>query len=165
MLNHYPKDLKPFIVPKRYITRPPSPETEDFISITEQEFKDMLNRGEFLIHWRTYNKFYGVKKGILEKIDNGHSVLMNVSRRILEGAKKKYNFLRIIFVYVPFEITAQRIKEREREDSKELHERLERARKNQYLEIADFTVDNSGDLQVAGKQLLEFIIKEVKNNV
>lgn len=162
VLNNYPKELTPLIVPKRFITRPPSPDTEDFISITEDEFKEMLNRGEFVFHWRTYHKFYGVQKDIMEKIGAGHSVLVNVSRRILEEAKKNYKFLRIIFVYVPFEITAQRIKEREREDSKELQERLERARKNQYLDIADFTVDNSGELQTAGKKLLDYIVKEVK---
>jgi len=163
-LNHYPKDLKPLIVPKRFITRPPSPETEDFISINEDKFKEMLNRGEFIFHWKTYCKFYGLKKDILEKINGGYSVLVNVSRRILSEVKQKYDFLRIIFVYVPYEITAQRIKEREREDSKELQERLERARKNQYLDIADFTVDNSGDLEIAGKQLLDYIIKEIENS-
>ena len=164
VLNNYPKELTPLIFPKRFITRPPSPDTEDFISIAEDEFKEMLNRGEFVFHWRTYHKFYGVQKDIMENIEAGHSVLVNVSRMILEEAKKNYKFLRIIFVYVPFEITAQRIKEREREDSKELQERLERARKNQYLDIADFTVDNSGDLQVAGKELLDYIVKEVKSN-
>lgn len=163
-MNHYPKDLKPLIVPKRFITRPPSPETEDFISINEDKFKEMLNRGEFIFHWKTYCKFYGLKKDILEKINGGYSVLVNVSRRILSEVKQKYDFLRIIFVYVPYEITAQRIKEREREDSKELQERLERARKNQYLDIADFTVDNSGDLEIAGKQLLDYIIKEIENS-
>jgi ribose 1,5-bisphosphokinase len=165
VLKNYPKELKPLIVPKRYITRPPSPDTEDFISITEKEFRDMLDKGEFLFHWGIYHKFYAVKKDIMTKIEEGYSILVNISRKILEEAREKYSFLRIIFVHVPFEITAQRIKERDREDPKELQERLERARKNQDLEIADFVVDNSGDLQTAGKQLLEYIIKEVEKNV
>jgi ribose 1,5-bisphosphokinase len=154
--------LKPLFIPKRDITRPPSPDTEDFISVTEEEFKEKLKKGEYIFHWATYNKHYGVKKDIMDKIEDGEPVLVNVSRVILKKAKEKYDFLRILFVYVPFEITAQRIKERAREKDAELQARLERARKNQHLDIADFTVDNSGDLEVAGKQLLDYIVKEVK---
>ncbi len=100
----------------------------------------------------------------MDRIEDGEPVLVNVSRRILKDAKEKYDFLRIIFVYVPFEITAQRIKERAREKDAELQARLERARENQRLDIADFTVDNSGDLKVAGKKLLEYMVKEISSN-
>lgn len=163
VLENYPSDLPTIYIPKRDITRPPSPETEDFVSVTEEEFKKRLDKGEYIFYWHTYNKSYGVNKEVLKKIEAGTPVLVNVSRSILKESKKKYDFLRIIFVYVPFEITAQRIKERAREAGNELEDRLERAKENQHLDIADFTVDNTGELEVGGKQLLDYMVKEIKS--
>ncbi len=42
--------------------------------------------------------------------------------------------------------------------------RIERARQNQKLPMADFTLDNSGELDDAIFQLLEYIKKTMKQN-
>jgi phosphonate metabolism protein PhnN/1,5-bisphosphokinase (PRPP-forming) len=91
-------------------------------------------------------------------LEKGHPVIINVSRTIVEEAREKYSNLRVIFVEVPFEITYQRIKDRKRESEDLLKKRIERARKNQYFPEADFVVDNSGKLDDAVHQVLNYII-------
>ncbi|MCP4760168.1 MAG: phosphonate metabolism protein/1,5-bisphosphokinase (PRPP-forming) PhnN [archaeon] len=160
--NNYPKDLKEIKIPMRVITRPPSPETEDFESIDEENFIKLKEQGGFALDWHIYDLYYGVRINIEQWIADGHPVLINVSRKIIDFAREKYPDLKLIFVRVPFEITAQRIKDRGRENEEAMKERLERARKNQEQPGADFIVDNSGDLEKAGKKLLEYILSEVE---
>jgi len=164
VVEMFPKELPEIKVPKRVITRPPSPETEEFESVDEKVFFDLKERGEFILDWYIYGLYYGVRKEILDWIQKGHVVLINVSRDIICEAKKKFPYLKVIFIRVPFEITAKRIKERGRENEKEINERLERAKKNQDLPEADYVIDNSGDLEVSSKKLFDIILKEYKNN-
>ncbi len=162
VIENYPPELKKIKIPKRVITRPPSPETEDYISVDEQAFLEWKNKGEFALTWCIYGLHYGIRKEILDWMAAGHPVIINVSRKIIETARKQFNNLKVIFVYVPFEITASRIKERAREDEDAMQARLERARENQNLPGADFVVDNSGDLKTAAETLLKYILSEVK---
>ena len=91
-------------------------------------------------------------------LKEGHPVIINVSRTIVKQAREKYKNIRVIFISVPFDITLQRIKDRKRESSDLLKERIERARKNQKFAEADFTIDNSGNLADAINKLLDYII-------
>jgi ribose 1,5-bisphosphokinase len=162
----FPKNLKKIKVPIRVITRSINkkiPSTEDFESISEEAFNILKKQGEFALDWYIYGLYYGVRKNIEEWIALGHPVLINVSRSILNAAKKKFPDLKIIFVKVPFEITAKRIKERGREDIESMKKRLKRARSNQSLPSADFVVDNSGDLEEAAEKMRKYIISEISN--
>lgn len=158
----YPKNLQRFHTVKRYITRPPS-ETEDNYFVNSKEFNDMSNQGKFALQWHIYGLDYGVPIEIEEWLKNGDIVIANVSRTIINNAKKKYKNLKVVFVDVPFEITLQRVKDRERESKQRLKERIERARNNQQFPKADFVVDNSGDLDDAITQLLNYIKSIVKD--
>ncbi len=82
----------------------------------------------------------------------------------LKKLEKKYPQIKVIFVRVPFEITEKRLQKRGRERGNALNNRLDRARKNQDPASADYVVDNSGDLAVAGKSMLEFILKTTLYN-
>lgn len=161
--NKFSIQNKEIKVPIRVITRPISPDTEDFESVSEDAFNKLKAQRAFALDWYIYGLYYGVRKNIEEWIAQGHPVLINVSRSILNDAKKKYPDLKIIFVKVTFEITANRIKERGREDTEAMKKRLERARKNQNLASADYVVDNSGDLEEAAKKMLEYIISEIND--
>jgi len=161
--NKFPIQNKEIKVPIRVITRPASPDTEDFESISEEAFNILKKQGAFALDWYIYGLYYGVRKNIELWISQGHPVLINVSRSILIDAKQKYPDLKIIFVKVPFEITAKRMKERGREDTESMKKRLERARSNQSLPSADFVVDNSGDLEEAAEKMRKYIISEISN--
>ena len=155
--------MKPLKLVKRYITRPPS-ETELNYSVTVDEFKNLENQEKFTLKWHIYGLDYGVPIEIDKWLREGHPVIVNVSRTIVKEAKDKYKNIKTIFVKVPFEITLQRIKERGRENGDLLDERIERARKSQKYPEADFIVDNSGKLEDAINQLLNYLIKVIKES-
>jgi ribose 1,5-bisphosphokinase len=159
--DQFPPNLKRILVPQRYITRPPSG-SESNISISPEKFNKMSNKGKFALEWHIYGLDYGVPKIIEHWLESGHPVIVNVSRTVINDAKDKYNNLKVIFIDVPFEVSVNRLEERGREIGDRLTERIERARKNQHFDAADFIVDNSGDINDTIKALLNYIIKIVK---
>jgi len=114
-----------------------------------------------VLRWHIYGLEYGITKEIEEYLEKGHPVVINVSRKIVKEARDKYENIRVIFIEVPFEITYQRIMDRKRESKDLLKERIERARKNQKFPEADFTVDNSGDLEDAINVFLNYLLKVI----
>lgn len=163
-VKKYPNDLNKLYVPKRYITRAPS-KTEENISISPEEFKIMSKEGKFALKWHIYGLDYGIPIEIDERLKNGHPVAVNVSRTIIAEARKMYKNIKIIFIEVPFDITLKRLKERTREIGKRLEERIERARNNQQFPEADFIVNNSGLLEDAINQFINYVIKCVKEGI
>jgi len=162
VLNQWPKEKVPPYVPKRVITRPPSPETEAFKSVSEEEFHKMAEKGEFSLQWKSYGTYYGVPKAIEAMLAEGRSVLVNVSRQIVEKTHRQFPNVIVIFVRVPFQVTEARIRARGRERGLDLEKRIDRARLNQDYPSADYVIDNSGDLDVAGRQLLLLLLKTSK---
>jgi ribose 1,5-bisphosphokinase len=156
----YPSNLKQIYAPKRYITRPPS-KFEDNISVSTQEFVEMDNEGKFVLKWHIYGLDYGISKGIDDYLKDGHPVIVNVSRTVVQDAREKYENVKVVFIEVPFEISYQRIKDRKRESEVLLKERIERARKNPKFQEADLVVDNSGDLDDSIHLLLNYILSVI----
>lgn len=162
-LEKYPNDLKEIYLVKRYITRSPS-ETEDNISVTPQEFKDLINQNRFALKWNIYGLNYGIPLEIDEWLAKGHPVLVNVSRSIIDEAKQNYENLKVVFVKVPLAVSIKRLKERGREKGKFLEERIKRAKKMQDFSKADYIVDNSEKLEYAINQFLNYLVEIVKLN-
>jgi ribose 1,5-bisphosphokinase len=160
-VENYPSNLKKPFIPKRYITRPPS-EFEYNIYISPVEFKEMANQGKFALKWHIYGLDYGVLIEIDDWLKKGHSVIVNVSRIVINEARKQYKNIKVIFIEVPFEITVERIKNRGRESEERLKERIQRAKAHQKLTEADFVVRNNGKLEEAVNKFLEYILKVCK---
>ena len=164
-IKKYPGNLKEAHQSKRYITRQTS-EFEDNYFITPEKFKEMQKQGKFALEWHSYGLDYGVSVEIDEWLKNGHPVIVNVSREVICDAREVYENVKTVFIEVPSEITLKRIKMRGRECGENLKERAKRARTNQKLQGVDFVVDNSGELDDAIDQFLNYSIKIVreKNN-
>ncbi len=161
VVRKYPLNLKKIYYTKRYITRKSSEHEENYY-ISPNEFLKMSNKGEFTLKWHIYGLDYGISIEIEDWLKNGHPVLVNVSRTIIKETKLKYQKVKVISIEVPFEITLQRIKKRGRESEKYLKMRIERAQTHQIFPEADFRVDNSGKLDEAVNQFLNYLIKVVK---
>jgi ribose 1,5-bisphosphokinase len=163
VIERYPSNLKqPFLV-KRYITRDSSG-YEDNYSISEDTFNQMDTEGKFALKWHIYELDYGIPIEIDKWLKKGHPVIANVSRTIIDKARKIYKNCKVIFVKVPFEVTVKRIKDRGREEGKLLKKRMERARTHQTFSKADYVVDNSGDLSDAVSQTLKYIVQTVESS-
>ena len=159
VLKTWPTGRKPPYVPTRLITRPPSPETEGFESISEEQFHQMAEKGTFSLQWKSYGNYYGVGREMEDELAKGRPVLVNVSRQIVEKTRTQFPKVSVIFVRVPLQVTEARIRSRGREQGRALETRLERARENPEFASADYIIDNSGDLEKAGQQLLDFLLK------
>ena len=159
VLRQWPASAKPIRIPQRYITRPVHP-SEPFISVTSDEFEDLKQAGKFCLTWHVYDTDYGVPVTIINWLQQGDSVIVNVSRQIIREARQQLPDLKVIFISVPLELTLQRIKARSREseDNPVFQQRLIRAQENQTLDDADFVVDNSVPLQTAAQKLLNYML-------
>lgn len=160
VVQHWPKDRIAPLTPTRVITRPPSPETESYESVSEDEFQQLSKTSTFSLQWKSYNIYYGVRRDIEAVLTQGRSVLVNVSREIVEATRKKFPNVCVIFVRVPFHIIEARIRERGREQGLHLEERIERARQNQDFPTANYIIDNSGDLAIAGEKFIKIILEK-----
>jgi ribose 1,5-bisphosphokinase len=159
VLRLWPASAKPIRIPQRYITRPPH-DSEPYISVTPEEFIDLERRRKFCLTWQVYGMNYGVPAEILDWMKQGQHVIVNVSRNILHRARENMPDIKVIFVKVPLDITLQRLRSRCREPETDpaFQQRLQRAKENQVLKDADFTVDNSGSLETAAGTLLQYLL-------
>ena len=159
VLRQWPASVKPIRIPQRYITRP-AHASEPFISVTSEDFADLKQQGKFWLTWHVYDTDYGVPGTIINWLQQGDSVIVNVSRKIIPQARQLIPDLKVIFITVPLEVTLQRIKARSREseDDPGFQQRLARAEKNQTLTEADFVVDNSVPLVTAAEELLNYMV-------
>ncbi len=162
VVRRFPSNLKEIHLTQRYITRPSS-ETEDNIAITPEVFKEMSRQKKFALEWHIYDLDYGVPIDIDDWLKKGHPVIVNVSRTIVKKARSIYRNILVVFISVPFDITLKRVKERARESGKLLQDRIQRAKENQTFPEADFIVDNSGELEIAIDQFLNYLVRVVKS--
>ena len=122
----------------------------------------MEKKGRFSLSWRIYGLCYGVPIEIEKYLEKGHSVIVNVSRMIINEARDKYKNVKVVFIKVPLEITISRLRDRGRESEVLIQQRIARAKTHQTLEDADLIVDNSGDKENGINQLLSYITKIIE---
>ncbi len=155
--EHWACPKKELLVAQRYITRPESPETEKFVSVSAEEFERMDKDGEFLLKWVSYDMHYGVKADILKDLEKGNLVVVNVSRQVIDDTRKRFPGTKVIFVQVPIDTIVHRIQDRGREDEKQVKARVQRAKENETLPGADFVVENNGTIVEGGRKLLTYL--------
>ena len=161
VIRKYSLKKTKLIQARRYVTRPTS-ETENNFSISVDEFEEMKKNGRFSLFWRIYGLCYGIPIEIEKDLENGHSVIVNVSRMIINEARYKYKNVKVVFIKVPLEIIISRLRDRGRETEELIQQRINRAKTHQTLEDADLIVDNSGNLENAINQLLSYIAKLIE---
>lgn len=165
LIQSWPSSYPPLRIAQRYITRPPHT-SEPFISVTPDVFQSLQKQGKFIFSWHIYDLDYGIPYDVFDFVNRGEIVIVNVSRTILNDAKKRYPQIKIVFVKVPLSITTERMKTRQRENPSDpqFQERLERARENQDLDDVDCVVDNSGNLDYAVQQVNDYLVGLICNH-
>jgi len=147
--------------PRRYITRPPHP-SESFISLERDAFVRMRTRHGFFLDWVSYGIHYGLPNDITGYLERGAFVLANVSRDVIDRARERYAGTRVVFVKVPYAMTAARLEHRGRElpNSIGYNARLLRARRNPGHPSADYVLDNGGDIDTAVEHLSDYMMSQ-----
>lgn len=102
----------------------------DYFFLTEKEFKEKIDKGDFIEWERFYDYYYGTLKNfITDNIDNGISVLFEIDVKGALSLKKIYPESVLIFIDPPsFEELVQRLKQRKTESEKDLQKRIDRAK-------------------------------------
>jgi len=116
-----------FVFPRRIITRAADAGGEDYCTIDESAFETKEAAGEFAVSWRAHGLAYGIPKTIADDLTAGRSVIVNVSRAILDQARRQFPNLRVISIRAGKEVLAGRLAERGRESAADIRERLDRA--------------------------------------
>lgn len=137
---------------RRVITRPPSPGTEDFDSVSVSAFEDMVRAGTLALSWQAHGISYGVPTAVHQDLASGWHVIANLSRRVWPEAKTRFLSRCLIWVTAPPDVLARRLAARGREDVAEIESRLLRRTDSPPTEAA--IIDNGGPLEDAVAALL-----------
>jgi ribose 1,5-bisphosphokinase len=113
------------VFPRRVVTREAS-SSEDNIALTPDGFREALARGDFAMHWEAHGHSYGLPRAIDDDIRAGHSVVVNVSRTVIEAARRAYANVVVIAITAPPEVLAERIQMRARSSDSNSEQRLSR---------------------------------------
>ena len=154
--KHFFADLRT-IFPVRTITRPAQAGGENHTAVDETTFQTLAATGKFALHWEAHGLYYGIPKSIDQDIVNGRTVVVNVSRAILDDARARYENLTIFSIITRTDILADRLRKRGRESEQDIRRRLERAEKMKPQGDDVVEIDNSGLLTDGAARFVDAI--------
>lgn len=116
-----------FHFPQRDITRPAEAGGEAHNPIDTATFEANRSAGRYSLSWGAHGLFYGVPVSIEAMLDSGVSVVVNVSRSVIEEARRRFPPTAVISLSVPPEILRARLTARGRETASQIESRVARA--------------------------------------
>lgn len=129
-------------------TRKPRPneiEGVNYYFLTEDTFETLINEGNFLEYANVFGSYYGTPKDkVLEKLQNGVNVLLEIDVQGAMQVKKNYKDAILIFIMPPSEEELlNRLKGRATETPEQIERRILQAQSEMnYKDKYDFIVVN-----------------------
>ena len=122
---------KNFFISVSHTTRKPRSNEvngRDYNFVSDEEFKNLIKKDQFLEHAKVFNNYYGtLKKPVMEKLNQGDNVLFDIDWQGTKQIKdKKINFKIIsIFVLPPSkQVLYDRLSNRDMKDKLIASERM-----------------------------------------
>ena len=115
-----------YVFPQRVITRLADAGGEAHRAVGVERFAELRAAGAFALAWYANGLDYAIPVEIESALAEGRHVVVNVSRTIVDDARRRYRPLRVIAVTAPAEIVAARLTGRGRETAEEIAQRLAR---------------------------------------
>lgn len=138
----------------------------NYFFITKEDFEEMIRKEEFLEYANVYGNYYGTpKKFVLDKLNEGKDVLLEIDIQGALSVKKAYPDGVFIFILPPsMEELRQRIEKRGTETEESLKTRFNSAYKEiAYVNEYEYAVVNEEVDNAVSK--IEFIIEAEKCKV
>jgi ribose 1,5-bisphosphokinase len=148
------------VFPRRVVTRAAS-EAEDNLYLSPDAFRRALMQGGFAMHWEAHGHYYGLPCAIEDDICAGRTVVVNVSRTVVDALRRAYVDVVVIAVAAPPEVLAERLAARARGSDGKIGQRLGRSVDNPVA--ADVTIVNVGSAEHHAKHLVQAIKGEPQN--
>ncbi len=120
-------ELPQFSFPRRIITRQSDPGSEDHFTLSDAEFERQQAAGAFFLHWGAHELRYALPGDIAGALAGGSTVIANVSRTVIDEARRRHPATTVVFVTAPQEVLEQRLLARGREDAAAVKRRLARS--------------------------------------
>jgi guanylate kinase len=129
ILEHYPK-IKFSISATTRPKRENEIEEKEYFFISEEEFKDKIEKGEFVEWEKFYDYYYGTfKKYIDDNINEFKSVLVEIDVKGALSIKRIYPDSHLLYIMPPsYSELIKRLKNRKTETEEDLNKRIERAK-------------------------------------
>jgi phosphonate metabolism protein PhnN/1,5-bisphosphokinase (PRPP-forming) len=113
--------------PKRVITRSQQAVGEDHQAVTPADFARLEAEGAFMLSWRAHGLRYGIPASAEQALAKGRAVIVNVSRQMIDLARRRWQPVRVILVSAPRQVLAERLALRGREAEDAIRRRLDQA--------------------------------------
>lgn len=139
------------VFPRRVVTREASL-AEDNEQLSLDAFRQAVARDEFAMHWEAHGHRYGLRRAIEDDIRQGRTVVVNVSRTVVEALRRAYADVVVIAVTAPPDILAERLAIRARGSDGKIEQRLGRAVDE--TGAPDITIHNVGNAQEHAERLV-----------
>lgn len=141
------------VFPQRVVTREASVhENNEAVSATV--FGQMLAHGHFAFQWEAHGLRYGLPQSIVDDIRAGRAVVANVSRTIVESARRSYANVTVVSITAPSDVLALRLAARARPSDGQLGDRL---RRTVVSAEPDVVINNVGSAEDHAAELLKVI--------
>jgi ribose 1,5-bisphosphokinase len=143
------------VFPRRVVTREAST-FEDNEQLSLDAFRQALARGAFAVHWEAHGHCYALPRAIDDDIRAGRTVVVNVSRTVVEALRRGYAHVTVVSVTAPSDILAERLAARARSSDGQIGQRLGRA-VDDAAAAPDVTIINVGSVEYHARQLIRVI--------
>ena len=140
---------------------------KDYYFVSKEEFIKNIKENNFFEYAEVYKDiFYGTPKNkVIEKLNNGINVILEID---VEGAlniQNNYHEAILIFICPPsIKELKKRLLERQTDKKEVIEERINKAEYEiSFKDRYDYIITNN-DLEIAIKDIMDIIEKELKNN-
>jgi ribose 1,5-bisphosphokinase len=144
------------VFPRRAITRPPSA-FEDHDTMERAAFDQAAAARAFAFSWDAHGNRYGIPASIEDDIRRGRTVVCNVSRSIVDVARRRYALIAVVLVTAPQQILEARLASRARESDGSLARRTLRPGEIDDLFGPELVIRNVGPPEAGVRLLLDLI--------
>ncbi len=132
---------------RREITRPADAGGEDHIEVGEASFKAKAAAGGYALWWGAHGLYYGLDAGLRGQLEAGRRVVANVSRTVIDQARREFPQVRVVSITADPAVVAARLAARGRESADEITARLARGGAYEVSGEDVIVVRNDGSLE------------------
>ncbi|HVO15227.1 MAG TPA: phosphonate metabolism protein/1,5-bisphosphokinase (PRPP-forming) PhnN [Alphaproteobacteria bacterium] len=149
-------DSADYVFPRREITRAAEAGGEPHVAVSEAEFGARLDAGRYALAWQAHGLSYGIPTEIVGELEAGRAVVVNVSRTVIDDARRRFVRVHVVRVAVDEAALRERLAARGREDPAAVAGRLARAGLASG-DAGDVVIDNSGAIEPAVAAFTAFL--------